>query len=88
VPVYLANAICTNLLVLLFHPDSFSKTQIFHQSLLVHAVYPVYKVKITVLNTTYNKTSERMCLIIISYSAQKTTASYISKILLPPSSGG
>jgi hypothetical protein len=85
---YLANAICTNLLVLLIHPDSFSKKQIFHQSLLVHAVYPVYKVKITVLNTTYNKTPERMCIIVISYSAQKTTASYMSKTLLPPSPVG
>jgi hypothetical protein len=66
---YLANAICANLLVLLIHPDCFSKMQIFHQPLLVHAVYPAHKVKITVLNTTNNKTSESMCLIVISYSA-------------------
>ena len=85
---YLANAICTNLLVLLIHPDSFSKMQIFHQSLLVHAVYPVHKVKVIELNTTYNKTSERKCLIVISYSAQKITASYMSKTLLPPSPVG
>jgi hypothetical protein len=61
--------------------------QIYHQSLLVHAVYPVQKVTIIILNTTYNKTSERMCLTVISYSEQKTTASYISKNLLSSSSG-
>jgi hypothetical protein len=38
---YSANAICMNLLALLIHPGSFSKMKIYHQSLLVHAVYPV-----------------------------------------------